>query len=163
VENAVFNALYERTNKQISQYVFRRISFDVEDVVDDVYTTAWRKREEIPTDPDEALLWLYAVGRKVIANKVRWKARLDRFNKLNNPLVAAEARSGSPRDNWVQEALIAMPSSQREALILVEWDGLSISEASVVLGVPPTTLTKRLHSARAMFAQSYSVIEEREK
>jgi len=158
-----FPALYERTNRQISQYVFRRISFDVEDVVDDIYTIAWRKREDIPNDHEEALLWLYAIGRKVIANKVRWKARLDRFNKLNNPLVAAEARNGSPRDNWVQEALISMPVIQREALMLVEWDGLCIAEAAEVLGVPGTTVTKRLHSAREVFAKNYSVIEEREK
>ena len=158
-----FPALYERTNRQISQYVFRRISFDVEDVVDDIYTIAWRKREDIPNDHEEALLWLYAIGRKVIANKVRWKSRLDRFNKLNNPLVAAEARNGSPRDNWVQEALISMPVIQREALMLVEWDGLCIAEAAEVLGVPGTTLTKRLHSAREVFAKNYSVIEEREK
>ena len=158
-----FPALYERTNRQISQYVFRRISFDVEDVVDDIYTTAWRKREDIPNDHEEALLWLYAIGRKVIANKVRWKSRLDRFNKLNNPLVAAESRNGSPRDNWVQEALISMPVIQREALMLVEWDGLCIAEAAEVLGVPGTTVTKRLHSAREVFAKNYSVIEEREK
>ena len=158
-----FPALYERTNRQISQYVFRRISFDVEDVVDDIYTIAWRKREDMPNDHEEALLWLYAIGRKVIANKVRWKARLDRFNKLNNPLVAAEARNGSPRDNWVQEALISMPVIQREALMLVEWDGLCIAEAAEVLGVPGTTVTKRLHSAREVFAKNYSVIEEREK
>jgi len=158
-----FPAFYERTNRQISQYVFRRISFDVEDVVDDIYTIAWRKREDMPNDHEEALLWLYAIGRKVIANKVRWKARLDRFNKLNNPLVAAEARNGSPRDNWVQEALISMPVIQREALMLVEWDGLCIAEAAEVLGVPGTTVTKRLHSAREVFAKNYSVIEEREK
>jgi RNA polymerase sigma-70 factor (ECF subfamily) len=163
VENAAFNALYERTNKQLMQYVFRRISFDMEDVVDEVYITAWRKRGEIPNDHEEALLWLYAVGRKVIANKIRWKARLNRFNKLNNPLVAAEARNVSPRDNWVQEALISMPVAQREALILVEWDGLSIAEAAVVLGIPETTLTKRLHDARKVFVKAYSVIEEREK
>ena len=163
MESAAFNALYERTYKQISQYVFRRISFDVEDVVDDIYTTAWRKRGDIPNEHEKALLWLYAVARKVIANKVRWKARLNRFNKLNNPLVAAEARNRSPRDNWVQEVLISMPPIQREALLLVEWDGLSIAEAAVVLGIPGTTLTKRLHSARESFVKSYSVIEEREK
>ncbi len=163
MDNAAFNALYERTNKQISQYVFRRISFDVEDVVDDIYTTAWRKRGDVPNDHEEALLWLYAVGRKVIANKVRWKKRLNRFNKLNNPLVAAEERHRSARDNWVQEALISMPVIQREALMLVEWDGLSIAEAAVVLGIPGTTLTKRLHSAREVFVKNYSVIEEREK
>lgn len=163
MDDAEFNALHERTNRQISQFVFRRISFDVEDVVDEIYTTAWRKRGDLPNRHNEALLWLYAVGRKVIANKVRWKTRLNRFNNLNNPLVAAEARHRSQRDNWVQEALISMPDIQREALMLVEWDGLSISEAAIVLGIPGTTLTKRLHSARAVFVKNYSLIKETEK
>jgi DNA-directed RNA polymerase specialized sigma24 family protein len=56
-----------------------------------------------------------------------------------------------------------MPVIQREALMLVEWDGLSVAEAAVVLGVPGTTVTKRLHSAREVFVKNYSVIEEREK
>jgi DNA-directed RNA polymerase specialized sigma24 family protein len=56
-----------------------------------------------------------------------------------------------------------MPVVQREALMLVEWDGLSIAEAAAVLGIPETTLTKRLHSAREVFVKNYSVIEEREK
>ena len=160
---SLFNDLYKATNEQIYRYVSRRISWDVDDVVDDIYTTAWRRKADLPANQDEALLWLYAVGRRVIANKVRWKARSDRFKTLNTPLVSAGISNHGPQDNWVHEALVEMPTSQREALMLVEWDGLSVTDAAKVVGIPETTLTKRLHSARATFAQTYSLIEAREK
>lgn len=158
-----FDELFLQTNGKISAYVSRRISWDVEDIVDDIYTTAWRRRSNMPADEKEVLLWLFAIGRRVIANKIRWRRRLDRFNTLNNPLVASAASNQYDRETWVHEALAAMPNNQREALMLVEWDGLSITEAATVLSVPETTLTKRLHSAREVFARAYSLIEEREK
>lgn len=161
--DSAINDFYKLTSAQISKYVSRRISWDVDDVVDEIYTTAWRRRADMPQNHDEGLLWLYAIGRKVIANKSRWKARSDRFNKLNMPLVSAEIANQSPRDNWVHEALLALPAKQREALLLVEWDSLSVADAAAVLSVPETTLTKRLHSARAAFADAYSLIEAREK
>jgi RNA polymerase sigma-70 factor (ECF subfamily) len=163
VTESLFNELYKATNEQIYRYVSRRISWDVDDVVDDIYTTAWRRKADLPANQDEALLWLYAVGRRVIANKVRWKARSDRFNKLNTPLVSAGIASQSLRDNWVHDALVDLPNNHREALMLVEWDGLSVTDAAEVIGVPETTLTKRLSAARAKFAQTYSLIEAREK
>ena len=163
VQTKEFSALFEATNEQISRYVKRRISWDVDDIVDDIYTTAWRRRADMPSNPDEVILWLYAVGRKVIANKLRWKSRLDRFNKLNNPLVANDDSNRSPRENWVHEALAMLPANQREVLMMVEWDSLSVADAAKVIGVPETTITKRLHSARAAFAGSYSLIEAREK
>lgn len=158
-----FDEIFLQTNGAIHAYVSRRISWDIEDIVDDVYVTAWRKKEAIPTDDKEALLWLFAVARRVIANKVRFKSRFDRFNKLNHPLLASVASQQSSQETFVHEALVALNKDHREALMLVEWDGLSTAEAAQVLDIPETTLTKRLHSAREAFAQTYSVIEEREK
>ena len=158
-----FDELFVQTNPKIEAFVRRRISWDIEDVVEEIYTTAWRKKEAIPNDEKEALLWLFATARRVIANKVRFKRRQDRFNGLNNPLIESAATQHSPHQTWVHEALASMTKDHREALLLVEWDGLSVGEAATVLDIPETTLTKRLHSARESFSRSYSLIEGREK
>lgn len=163
MQNQSFEALFKATNLQISKFVRRRISWDVDDIVDEIYTTAWRRRADMPSNSDEVILWLYAIGRRVIANKLRWKSRLDRFNRLNNPIIAADNSNLSPRENWVHESLAKLAANQREALMLVEWDGLSVADAAKVIDVPETTLTKRLSAARAKFAQTYSLIEAREK
>jgi RNA polymerase sigma factor (sigma-70 family) len=49
----------------------------------------------------------------------------------------------------VQEALAALPSGQREALVLVEWLGLGSEEAGRLLGIDATSVRGRLHRGRA--------------
>lgn len=47
------------------------------------------------------------------------------------------------------EALLTLPEEQREALILVAFEGLSYKDAAELLGVPLGTLMSRLGRARA--------------
>ena len=48
----------------------------------------------------------------------------------------------------VLQAIRRLPRKQREALLLVEWLGLSPEEASGLLGVEPVSVRVRLHRAR---------------
>ncbi|MFV0252856.1 MAG: RNA polymerase sigma factor [Beutenbergiaceae bacterium] len=45
-------------------------------------------------------------------------------------------------------ALTALPRQQREALLLVSWDGLSVTDAAKVAGCSTGTFKVRLHRAR---------------
>ncbi len=151
-----FSDLFQTTHKRILQYVTRRISWDAEDVVDDIFAVAWKRKEDIPANPDERIVWLYAIGRKVIANKIRYKARADRFNKLNNPLVEGSSESAGESNMVTNQVLMEMPQELREPLLLVEWDQLSVKDAAKVLGISESTVNNRLHTARELFARKYS-------
>ncbi|NBW91379.1 MAG: RNA polymerase sigma factor [Actinobacteria bacterium] len=151
-----FSDLFQSTHKRILQYVNRRISWDAEDVVDDIFAVAWKRKEDIPANPDERIVWLYAIGRKVIANKIRYKARADRFNKLNNPLVEGSSESSGESNMVTNQVLMEMPQELREPLLLVEWDQLSVKDAAKVLGISESTVNNRLHTARELFARKYS-------
>jgi RNA polymerase sigma-70 factor, ECF subfamily len=48
----------------------------------------------------------------------------------------------------VRDAVAALPREQREALLLVEWLGLSPDEAAAELGIKPVSVRGRLHRAR---------------
>ena len=85
----LFDEFFQSTYERIFKYVNRRIAWDAEDVVNDIYVIAWKRKASMPTTPDEQILWLYAIGRRVIANKIRWKTRLDSFNRLHKPLLHA--------------------------------------------------------------------------
>ena len=156
VQDPEFSALFQATQKRILQYVNRRISWDVEDVVDDIFAVAWKRRQDIPEIPEEQIVWLYAIGRKVIANKIRYKARADRFNKLNNPLVETSKDAGGESNMVTNQVLMEMPKELREPLLLVEWDQLSVKDAAKVLGISESTVNNRLHNARELFARKYS-------
>jgi RNA polymerase sigma-70 factor, ECF subfamily len=70
---ARFEALYASYNAAVRTYVRRRVdSQDADDVVADVFVTAWRRLRDVPEDP---LPWLLGVARRVIANRWRGATR----------------------------------------------------------------------------------------
>jgi RNA polymerase sigma-70 factor, ECF subfamily len=53
----------------------------------------------------------------------------------------------------VLRALAALPATQRAAVVLVDWAGMSAEEAGRVLGIQPVSVRGRLHRARAALRQ----------
>ncbi len=64
-----------------------------------------------------------------------------------DPAIAVEARAEARR------ALALLPAGLREALVLVEWVGLSAEEAAPVLGIEPVSVRGRLHRARRKLSE----------
>jgi DNA-directed RNA polymerase specialized sigma24 family protein len=91
----------------------------------------------------------------VMANAGRGGRRRD---ALQTRLRAAGGtQAGASRDpadvvderERVREALARLPEWDREALSLMAWDGLTITEAAEVMGCSPTYFTKKISRARA--------------
>jgi RNA polymerase sigma factor (sigma-70 family) len=49
----------------------------------------------------------------------------------------------------LDEALNSLPARQRETFLLVEWIGLTVSEAAQQLGIQPSSVRSHVHRARA--------------
>lgn len=87
--------------------------------------------------------------RKVARRLALWRAHgqgLDELVTHADPERDAEARQSLAR---VSRALGSLPEAQREAVVLVELEGLSGDEAAAAMGVPVNTVWTRLHYARA--------------
>src|SRR6202035_3680251 len=71
-----FEAVYAAHHGPILGYVLRRTSNpdDAADVIAETFLTAWRRLEDMPSDP-QARLWLYGVARRVLANHHRGQRR----------------------------------------------------------------------------------------
>jgi len=96
--------------------------------------------------PDEALPWLYAVARKTIANHRR---------KLARQAPPRAAIGGEPEpvgDGALAAAFAALNERDREVLRLVAWEGLSLRDASVVLGCSAVARRVRYHRAKSRLA-----------
>jgi RNA polymerase sigma-70 factor, ECF subfamily len=50
-------------------------------------------------------------------------------------------------------ALALLPATQRAAVVLVDWAGMTAEEAGRVLGIQPVSVRGRLHRARAVLRQ----------
>lgn len=122
-----------------------------DDVVSETFLVAWRRRSELP---DEPLPWLLVVARNLLANQRRSGARADRL-WLATVRAQWHLHAAAPAEDAVMErdrcvdALEACTRPEREALLLVAWDGLSVADAAAVAGCSPRAFTVRLSRARA--------------
>lgn len=153
-DDEVFAAAYREHYWAISRYVARRLDGrggEVEEVVAEVFTVAWRRRAELPAAP---LPWLYGVARNCLANTVRGHARrrrlLDRIGNddtAHRRNIAAGPETDTP-GGWVHEALTRLSATDQEVLRLTAWEELGIEEVAVALGCGTRAAAMRLHRAR---------------
>jgi RNA polymerase sigma-70 factor, ECF subfamily len=151
---ARFEALYRAHAGAVLAYARRRTDgATADDVVADVFLTAWRRLADVPSDP---LPWLLGIARRILANRRRGEARSaalhHRLARTAQPQASDDRRGGS-LDEKVESALRALSDRDREILLLVAWDGLEPARAARALGVRPGTFAVRLHRARRRLAK----------
>ncbi|MEM7324428.1 MAG: RNA polymerase sigma factor [Actinomycetota bacterium] len=153
-DEASFRALFESTYPKLVAYARRR-SFDrgsVDDVVSEVYATAWRRRADLD-DRRDPLPWLYGIAANVLRNQ--WRAdsrRLQLVDQLEaQPVAAAAPDPAAAADDGsaaIREALGRLTFDDQEVLRLVAWEGLSHAEVGEVLECSTNAVGIRIHRAR---------------
>jgi RNA polymerase sigma factor (sigma-70 family) len=129
-------------------YVRRRAPDElVDDVVAETFLVAWRRVDRVPAEP---LPWLFGVARNVIATQLRSAARRRRLDlRLRDSRSSnGGADKGQEIEGPLTTALAHLPAKDREALMLVAWEGLSPRQAAAALGEASTTFRARLYRAR---------------
>lgn len=139
----------------VFRFCARRIGVDLAaDAAQETFLTAQRVISKYRGDAP-INTWLLGIAH----NECRRILRKHRLEPAT--LEFRDNPSTSPESSWVDrqalmEAMKKLSQEHREAVILVELDGLTYEEAGVVLGVPPGTVKSRLHYAfvilrRALF------------
>ena len=150
-----FEALFESCNAEVRAYVLRRAPHAaVEDVVSETFLVAWRSLDSVPREP---LPWLYGVARRTLANHRRGRLRTAALSaRLTRTLVPPSEQEAPVSDEvepQLRDALLALTVREREALLLVAWEGLSPAQAASALGCSSAAFRVRLHRARGHLAQ----------
>lgn len=150
----IFAAAYREHYWAVSRYVARRLqgrTGEVEEVVAEVFTVAWRRRGDLPDAP---LPWLYGVARNCLANAVRGYGRRRRLvDRLGNDQAAhsrhiVDSPDAEAPGAWVHEALDRLSPADQEVLRLAAWEELDTEEIAVALGCGRRAAAMRLHRAR---------------
>jgi RNA polymerase sigma factor (sigma-70 family) len=137
---AIFREHYEA----VLAYARRRAPAEVaDDVAAETFAIAWRKAGQIPREP---LPWLLGVARRVLSTQRRSTQRRTRLRQ--RLLQTAEPMPIDTVDARLGEALSRLSERDREALLLVAWEGLAPREAATVVGLTQTGFSVRLHRAR---------------
>lgn len=161
-ERQDFERLWDAHHPRVLAYARRRLpDHDAQDVAADTFLVAWRRRDQMPAGP-ATLPWLYGVARKVVSDARRSEARRRR---LSDRMAAEAAVSISAGDSAIEErglvrALAQLSETDREALLLVAWEGLGNAEAAAAMSVSPVAFRVRLHRARRRLAHLLEAEQE---
>ncbi len=154
---ALLEDAYRTTGTAVLGYAIRRAASreDALDVVAETFATAWRRRADMPTVPEEIRPWLFGIARRCLANAARSSSRAGRLGArladaftdvaVPDPSTLHDHRAESRQ---VHGALALLSADDRELVTLIAWEGLSPTEAATVLGLSAGTARVRLHRAR---------------
>ncbi len=150
-------ALFVAHGAAVRAYAARRVAAgDADDVASDVFVVAWRRLEDVP---DDALPWLLACARRIVANQVRGtrrQAALRHRLALERPAPAELTIA----DTRLAQGLATLSAEDREALMLVVWEGLDHTRAAVVVGCSPRAFSMRVHRARRRLAAALARLDQ---
>lgn len=160
--------LYRTHRAAVWAYAARRVRPDeADDIVSEVFVTAWRSRERVP---DEPLPWLYRTAANHVLHAQRGEARRGRLAarvgvEVDGPAgdpgastAGAWGTVGAGIDSEVAERLDArarvhsmlatLSPDDAELLRLSAWEGLDPTAIAEVLDCSAGTARVRLHRAR---------------
>jgi RNA polymerase sigma-70 factor (ECF subfamily) len=142
-----FEELVAAVYEPVQRYLRRRTDpATADDVLSDVLLVLWRRLADVP--PEAPLAYAYGVARGCLANSRRSVVRQERVATRLAQQHRPRDDAGDPLDGALDDALAALPESDRELLRLWAWEQLPPREIALVLGISANAVSIRLHRAR---------------
>lgn len=139
---------------KLRPFVARRVrsQVDVDDVLQDVFLRMQRGLAGL-RDEERFGPWVYQIARSAIVDhqRVAAKFRVVDADGREEPLLEDDdaCAVGEELAGYLAPFVATLPSPYREALTLVELEGLTQSQAAVMLGVSLSGMKSRVQRGRA--------------
>jgi RNA polymerase sigma-70 factor (ECF subfamily) len=152
-----FARCWHRHVYRVTAYAERHVGRDAApDIASATFLTAWLNWQSVP---HAALPWLISAARGHVRNHLRSERRRaglsQRLELLDQSAYRGPDTALTAEDRMAALTVLAtMPEHEREALLLVAWDGLTTEEAAEVMGCPPGAMRTRIHRARTRLEEA---------
>jgi len=133
------------TNLLRAMYLVTGNRHEAEEVTQDAFVRALERWERVRR-ADNRAGYLYRIALNLYRSKLRRVARSAR--KTLKPVPEPDPFEAADDRDAVGRAMDTLPAGQREALVLVEWAGMTDEEASEILGISAVTVRVRRYRAR---------------
>ena len=157
-DESAFGRLYERHRELVFRFAYRlsQSTEIAEEITQDCFISLLQAPQRFTPDVRRASLrtYLCAIARNLAFKRLRSAEHETALDEWAENLAAPA--DGEPLQQVlaaeiseaVRQAVAALPLLQREALILFEYEDLSLAEIAEVAGVDVNTVKSRLHRAR---------------
>jgi RNA polymerase sigma-70 factor (ECF subfamily) len=172
---AAFAELFERHSAAVFRYAWALVDHrgDEDDVVQDTFLVAWRRRRSLPdaiaalpaAEPASLLPWLLTTCRFSALNQNR-RRRRERADELTDasPLGALRALAAEREESratlaWVRDELAALGPIERRLCELTLIEGRAYDDAARELGLTPAAARKRVQRVRERLRLARDAVE----
>ena len=151
---SAFQALYGRHAAAVYRYALSilRTPHLAEDVLQETMLAVWKGADRF-RGGSKVLTWILGIARNQAHNAIRREAKERRIPETSRHEQSVDPTRSLHRDLRVQAALDRISAQHREVMHLVFYEGLTVREAAVVLGIPEGTVKSRMHHARRALAK----------
>lgn len=157
-EEAAFVALFRRYQRAIFRFACRMTGSPetAEDLTQECFVRVLRSAGSFQAARGTVRVYLYATARNLALREMgRRRPGTGAEDEeaagelADGTLGAEEALLALEASEVVERAVWALPAPQREALVLVEYEDLTLEETADILGIDAGAVKSRLHRARA--------------
>jgi RNA polymerase sigma factor (sigma-70 family) len=146
-DQSAFAELYRSTSSKVFGVILRMLHdrSEAEDVLQEVYTTAWRRADSFDPSRGGALTWLMTLGRNRAIDRLR-KHREDQLDDeqvvqiMDEEPTPAMMAERSQERRRLESCLESLGPQQHKAVREAFFTGLSYSELAEKLSVPLGTM-----------------------
>jgi RNA polymerase sigma-70 factor, ECF subfamily len=152
-DGAAFRILVERHLPLVTGVARRMLRDDAEadDVAQEAMIKLWQGGGGLEIGAAGVRPWLRRVTSNLCIDRIRARSRTDVTDEVPDRPVAASQLTSLVEDDMsarVQQALLALPERQRQALVLFHYEGLSQIEVAGILGVSDEAVESLLSRGR---------------
>ena len=155
-DQASFLELYDRHREPIFRFAYRLLgSIDIaEDITHDCFLSLIRRPEGFRADRAALRTYLFAIARNLAFKHFRNTGRETGLEEMTEePQVSARQAPlrkllDEELSAQVRDAVFSLPALQREALVLYEYEGLSLNEIAGIVDADVGAIKARLYRAR---------------
>ena len=158
-DEAAFAALMQRWELPVKAVIARIVLnvSEAEELAQETFVRVWQHRDRFdagkPVKP-----WILGIAVNLARNRLRWWKRrpvvaLESWTESTDEQSPTEATGAqglerAERANAVRDAIAALPTEFREALVLFEYEQMSYAEIAMAVGATPKTAENRVLRAR---------------
>lgn len=154
-DEASLGVLMSRWERPVKSVIARLVlnAREADDLAQETFVHVWQHRMKFR--PDAAFRpWIFSIAVNLARNRLRWWRRrpevaLDEWTEnTDEKSGGAEHLERAERATAIRDAIAALPSDLREAVVLSEYEQLSQSEIAVAVGTTRKAVESRIARAR---------------
>ena len=143
-------AAFEQYSNTVYRFAFRMTQREdlAEDVAQETFLALVRAPERFDASRGSMKTYLLAIARNLVMKRYRDRHGEEQLEDVEELAPVIDPRASLEIGPAVASAVASLPALQQEALILFEYEGMTLEELAQIASTDVGTVKSRLHRAR---------------